>query len=665
MGFSSGKTAPTNINLTDSQTLSNKTLDGTTVIQDGATITTPDIISPSRLDVKKDTLSALQTYASTAANGQMCFATDTKQMFQVIDSALAEVSGGSGGINHIENGDYNQDTTGTTGDTNLTVSQVNSSVEPTKVLRGDGSLKILKGAIDASTQSVTIPFTIDKADLAQKLTISFDKDFSDGNYADGDAQVRVIKDPAGSPVTIRVNGEDILGGKNSHIAQFQTDATELDYALEIYWNDSIKTTAVSAYMDNIQVGPREVVKGTPDRKHYSEANSDFTVTGTNWTTTTAVAVPYKTKNGQWRMTFNIEGSLSAGATLIDLTMSGITNTTSQSISGGQRNIVSGPTNFAMARNDSTFRLGSDTSSTLYLCSGDILIDSKPTWAEEQSDLIMSEDLGQREVAVEATGSVGSRGVLTASADKIDWLVTTDTTSSFDGETFTAPETGYYIINGVADFTTQIITPSIKLYINNSNTKYIGTTVTSEFRVSFATTEYLIKGDTVDFRCSDDVTLATGTALHWLNINKLASPQTILETETVAVRATSSDGQALTTTEEVITFEEVDFDTHGGMNTTTGEYTIPVTGIYQINAHLHTGGGDPSIGRFDIEILVNNALKSFATNKATTGLAGFTTQISDLLQLNKGDIIKINTDVDNNTNLEVDSAHNFLSIYRIK
>ena len=53
MGFSSGKIPPNNVDLDSSQTLENKTLDGSTVIGDGATITTPDIIDPSRLDVKK------------------------------------------------------------------------------------------------------------------------------------------------------------------------------------------------------------------------------------------------------------------------------------------------------------------------------------------------------------------------------------------------------------------------------------------------------------------------------------------------------------------------------------------------------------------------------------------------------------------------------------
>ncbi len=73
------------VGTTDTQTLTNKTITGAS------------IQTPSRLDVKQDTLANLTTYASSASNGQFVFATDTKQMFQVVDSALTDVGGGGTG----------------------------------------------------------------------------------------------------------------------------------------------------------------------------------------------------------------------------------------------------------------------------------------------------------------------------------------------------------------------------------------------------------------------------------------------------------------------------------------------------------------------------------------------------------------------------------------
>jgi hypothetical protein len=68
-------------------TLTNKTI--TSPIITGA-----DFRTPTRLDVKQDTKSNLTTYALTASNGQLCFATDTKEMFQVIDGLIKTVGGG-------------------------------------------------------------------------------------------------------------------------------------------------------------------------------------------------------------------------------------------------------------------------------------------------------------------------------------------------------------------------------------------------------------------------------------------------------------------------------------------------------------------------------------------------------------------------------------------
>lgn len=78
------------VGTSDSQTLTNKTITGASVE------------SPNRLDVKKDTLSNLETYASTASDGQLVFATDTKQTFVIKNGVLAEFSGSGGGSSDLE-----------------------------------------------------------------------------------------------------------------------------------------------------------------------------------------------------------------------------------------------------------------------------------------------------------------------------------------------------------------------------------------------------------------------------------------------------------------------------------------------------------------------------------------------------------------------------------
>jgi hypothetical protein len=58
------------------------------------TVSGASIQNPTRLDSKKDTKANLTTYASTAQNGEIVFATDTKEFFVVKDAALSVVGGG-------------------------------------------------------------------------------------------------------------------------------------------------------------------------------------------------------------------------------------------------------------------------------------------------------------------------------------------------------------------------------------------------------------------------------------------------------------------------------------------------------------------------------------------------------------------------------------------
>lgn len=72
------------VGTSDAQTLTNKSIQGAS------------IEDPSRLDPKKDIEANLTTYAMTAQNGELVYATDTKKFYVVTDGALTEV-GGTGG----------------------------------------------------------------------------------------------------------------------------------------------------------------------------------------------------------------------------------------------------------------------------------------------------------------------------------------------------------------------------------------------------------------------------------------------------------------------------------------------------------------------------------------------------------------------------------------
>jgi hypothetical protein len=65
------------------------------------------VVTPSRLDVKQDTESNLSTYALTATNGQIVFATDSKAYFGVLDTEIVPLGGGAGGSSLVWDKDFN------------------------------------------------------------------------------------------------------------------------------------------------------------------------------------------------------------------------------------------------------------------------------------------------------------------------------------------------------------------------------------------------------------------------------------------------------------------------------------------------------------------------------------------------------------------------------
>ncbi len=127
-------------------------------------------------------------------------------------------------------------------------------------------------------------------------------------------------------------------------------------------------------------------------KQYLGDGTDFSVTSdrATWTTTDAVVIPYKTSDGAWRLVFNIEGAFTAGSfNSFNLTLSGVTF---------KAGFVQGVTLFdglmqsRSADQNMTAEIAgvgitilnsaSISLITTFAFSGDVELDSKPTWADD-------------------------------------------------------------------------------------------------------------------------------------------------------------------------------------------------------------------------------------------------------------------------------------------
>jgi hypothetical protein len=126
------------------------------------------------------------------------------------------------------------------------------------------------------------------------------------------------------------------------------------------------------------------------KQYYGNSSAgpgSFNVTGTDWRTGYAVAVPYQTTDGAWRLKFNIFGYVSTETrTLYIANISGVTF---KAGSGYSQACAGGPfssaipvylTHVGQNSGDLYSYHGSGTTDS-YVYSCDVSLNSKPTWAD--------------------------------------------------------------------------------------------------------------------------------------------------------------------------------------------------------------------------------------------------------------------------------------------
>lgn len=612
-------------------------------------------------------------------------------------------------INYITNPDFEDGISGwSSSNINLNISH--ETVAP---LRGTGSLKIDKDSPSTFNNYVSIPFTVDPADLAKKLTISFDYDASNVNYLDDDMIIEVIADPSGTPVTIKPNGEGIKAGKGTHYAQFQTDAVITDYELRLKYSRIFVSPTDIITIDNVSVGPREVVK--------SAVMTDFRPYDVQLLGQTTDPTINGTPNAQWRRVGDsMEIKLSFQQSSAGTAGSGIY---AWSLPDGYKidfdKVDSGGATSQGNLGSLSFRVGTingdgvvlahdfgtkeglsmyvdyTTVGSSYISNG-FLSTANATWRISftasvpiqgwSSNAVTSEDLGGREVYVSAY-MTGGHSISGSFQDMQFNGKINDTTNSFDTSTytFTAPESGNYHLACGIEFNTSspVIGQSLDLFFNiNSGATYRkfaryeiptspGQVIQNMF--SGSTDIYLEKGDTVKVVGSEtftnNPTILAGSLTDirsFFTIHKLASPQTILETETVAARYTSDSGQSIPNlAETLVKFEDIDYDTHNAYDTSTGIFTVPVSGFYDISAVI--GFSTANVGAYYAAIYIDGSIKARGSVYYCSADRGYGS-LFNKINLNKGQEVSIYIYHDSGasrTLWTIDSSWTYFSIARIK
>jgi len=633
---------------------------------------------------------ATPTVNPVAGSYKIYFKTDGKAYY--LDSSGAEQplgsGSGSGGYNYIDNGQAEANTNGWTlyantvaglrpdnfGGTPTGLTFVRDAATP---LISNASFRFSKDAVNRQGSGVYYSFNNQTGHATLKMLFSMVADLSDANLADADLAVYLVGSNDNFTANFQViepNNPDILAGVKQVFKQIQFLSGNLSYRLCIHVK-SVSALAYTVLFDEVELGPKSASTSfygkdtestgainilgsvtSPSKGTVITDISDITRRGNvALITMSYVQVGGAGASGSGDYLFELPNSLKMDTSFIDAgsnrTLRGL------AIAGQGANVT-----------DSTARTGyvsyydqSHVKIQIRDEANDVFKTVGSTWFSlgnaNQSYLLQfeapiqgwssnartSEDFGGREIVVRAAGN--SSSLLTANVTDIDFTLVEETTSSWSGTQFTAPETGCYLVSGCV-FTAATTTSRTESYVNGVKSKLIGEPDSNSTLIKIGCIEKLNKGDTLSFRQSGSLTLSSSINFHWLSINKLSSPQAILETETVNFRAECSSGQTIPHgTETTIVFNDVKFDSHGSYNQANGQYICAQTGKLQVNGGTWFLAG--VFGTCYMTLAKNgiNVTTGHVNNSSSDRLSA---PLSDIVDVNKGDILEMKVLIASNT-----------------
>lgn len=550
----------------------------------------------------------------------------TYKKIGALDTDWSELGSGIGGINYVTNTDAEAGTTGWSTYADAAGAQpvdgtggspsVTWTRSTTTPLRGTADFNFVKDAANRQGEGVATDITINPADQAKVLTVSFDYEILSGTYATGDLTVYLIQDPAGTPVVIQPAGYQVqsatAGTKMRQIATFQTAATGQSYRICFH----VASTSASAYtlaIDNVICGPQVVQYGAPVTDWVS-----FTPTG-SWTTNT-------TYTGKWRRvgdSMEIEtnlllaGAPTATSLLVNLPSgfsidtSKLTNTSFKTSIFGQARITDAT---GVNRTIGDVAYNSATSIMVYYlisasnAEGQVTQAAPFTFAASDeinmvyrvpilgwsSTVQMSNDTDTRVVAAKFRDSVTA---MTSGATRtlIFPTVDFDTHGAYNATTgiYTVPVSGYYKCCLYIKTGNTVGTGTLWASVTQNSTQY---EITRVSKVSSSNAPKAVNGSII-LKCSAGDTIFFGgedqdsnscTSLSFGIIERLSGPSAIAASETVAAKYQMAVSQTISAspTYTRINFGTKEYDSHGSVITgASWLFTVPVSGIYEVTGAI--------------------------------------------------------------------------------
>jgi len=638
--------------------------------------------------------------AVDASPGSLLLNTTSSKLYRKNDSGSStnwsEVGSGGAGINYVTNPTAATNTTGwsTYADAAGTAPVDGTGGSPTVTwtrststpLRGAADFNLTKDAANRQGEGVSTDMTIDLADQAKVLTVSFDYEVLSGTYSTGDVTVYLIADPSGTPVVIQPAGYQVQSGtagtKLKQIATFQTQATGQTYRLCFH----VASTSASAYslaIDNVVVGPQTVQYGAPVTDWV-----DFTPTFLNATTLNATG---KTDpQGRYRrvgdsievqVTFqNGSGGAAAGTGDIALRIPAALTVDTAKLTatvGGYRADGFGTFSTATAPGQGVIVLNSylyllKESANDYYKIADLSASAR--WSVKatvpilgwSSTVQMSNDTDTR--VVDFSGTKTATQAVTSSVTDVTFTSAKDSHGFWGGSAYTVGVPGDYVVSAVLG-DNGANSWAIQVFRNGSFARLLGVAIgSSNVRGSgTAIIPNCVAGDTISIRVTNNTTLAGEGQL---SIFRLSGPSAIAATESVTGKYENTAATLITSSEATIPYATKKYDSHGAFNGTV--FTAPVSGVYSFSSTISTqsvsnstnqvlaGGFKVTSGPETLSGSTQYAMIEFGNGAAHGQVVNFTKSF----RLNAGDTVEVRCLNANSVNLAIDVGVNFFSWSRV-
>jgi hypothetical protein len=657
-----------------------------------------------------------QTSAVSAEPGSLLLNTTSGTMYRKLDSGSTtnwvEVGAGTGGKNYIKNPDFDGGAT-----TSWSMQKVSlSSFIPTgnigaadaghtiatsgsSPLEGANSLLVQgASAFTAGNCLVSAAFTIDREDVAKVMGWSFayeaittNMDFS-GTTANTWA-VYIAEVTTGTPDTVvswiqPAGVYNLVQGVGVGLAAgtFQTTATESSaYRIVLVCINS-EAAATTLKVDDFQLGPQRVVYGSPV---------------TDWQSfTPTVSGISGTMTGKWRRigdSAEFEMALTtSGAASGTITVS----VTSAFAFDYTKLPVSAFANIGSASvNDGTgLHLGAcftdNTSTNSFFISGD---DGQNVWnatvpftwsgtrtvsfsvrvplAGLSSSVQMSNDTDTRVVAASVYPAVAQPALISGVVTKVlfDTINFGDTHAAFDfaNDWYRVPVSGWYQISATLAFV-----------INNVGARAVGYRIDGTFvrwmtgfqastadttRCGGSALAYLNAGSYVEIfafqNSGSSLTIGVGADNTYFSICRQSGPATIAASETVGCTYDSLAAGTIAPSGTDLIYTNRLFDTHSSYSTSTGEYTVPISGKWTISAQFRIGTTAMTVGfGTALAVKIDNTVTKFIANVRTQTTTGIIKEVSGApitLQLVAGQKIKMHAFSDTSATIDISGSNNTL------